>query len=330
MYVNEFIKDLYRVKFHDERELVLRLDMNESPEGLSADFVDEVKRKITPEFLATYPQKNRLTKLIATHSRLQEDQVTITSGSDEAMRLAFQCFGEPGRTVVTVTPTFELYGVYASMFGMMHVAVDYMEDFTLPVDRLLEAIDKDTGIVVLLNPNSPIGAVYTEAEACEIIEKAQVVGALVIIDEAYHYFYSQTFMPLISKHENILLLRTFSKLCAIAGLRVGYAAGNAKLIEYLDKSEATFNVNNVGLLFAEEILKRPDIMEQQRVSEAEGRMWLAQQLRDHGYEVLALEGNFILFRPRKHSADVIAALKEQGVWIRDYRWQAICVCQPVT
>ncbi|MFB9276287.1 pyridoxal phosphate-dependent aminotransferase [Cohnella cellulosilytica] len=319
MYVNEHIKNLYRVKFHEERDQVLRLDMNENPEGLPTDFVEEVKRKITPEFLATYPQKNRLVRQVSAHCGMQEDQITITSGSDEAMRLAFQCFGERGKKVVTVTPTFEMYGVYAEMFGMEHVKVEYAADFTIPVERLLGAIDESTGIVVLLNPNSPIGATYTEDEAHAIIQKAGSVGALVLIDEAYHYYYKVTFMPLLAHYENLIVLRTFSKVCSIAGLRVGYAAGNAQLIDYLERSQATFNVSNVGLLFAEEILKRPDVLENQRVAEMEGREWLSQQLRDHGYEVLSLEGNFILFRSRKKSTDVIAALKGQGVWIRDYR-----------
>ncbi|MFC5528951.1 pyridoxal phosphate-dependent aminotransferase [Cohnella yongneupensis] len=318
MYVNEFIKDLYRVKFHEERDQVLRLDMNESPEGLPLDFVEEVKRKITPEFLATYPQKNRLVKQVSAHCGLQADQISITSGSDEAMRLAFQCFGERGKKVVTVTPTFEMYGVYAAMFGMEHVPVGFNADFTIPVERLLEAIDESTGIVVILNPNSPIGATYTEDEAHAIVKKAGAVGALVIIDEAYHYYYVPTFMPLLAQYENVIVLRTFSKLCSIAGLRVGYAAGNARLIDYLERSQSTFNVSNVGLLFAEEIMKRPDVMENQRVSEQEGRMWLVRQLDGAGYRVLSLEGNFILFKPKGNARDIVAALKEQGVWIRDY------------
>lgn len=318
MYVNEYIKNLYRVKFHEERDQVLRLDMNESPEGLPADFVEEVKRKITPEFLATYPQKNRLVRQVSTHCGLQEDQITITSGSDEAMRLAFQCFGELGKKVVTVTPTFEMYGVYAAMFGMEHVKVEYDTDFTIPVGRLLEAIDESTGIVVLLNPNSPIGTTYTDEEAHEIMKKAGSVGALVLIDEAYHYYYAHTYIPLIAQYENVIVLRTFSKVFSIAGLRVGYAAGNAQLIDYLERSQATFNVSNVGLLFAEEILKRTDVMETQRVAEVEGRKWLVRQLEDAGYRVLSLEGNFILFKSRGNARDVVAALKQQDVWIRDY------------
>lgn len=318
MYVNEYIKDLYRVKFHEERDQVLRLDMNESPEGLPADFVEEVKRKITPEFLATYPQKNGLARGVSAHCGLQADQITITSGSDEAMRLAFQCFGERGKKVLTVTPTFEMYGVYAAMFGMEHTTVGFNADFTIQVEQLIESIDESTGIVVILNPNSPIGATYTDDEAHAIIRKADEVGAIVLIDEAYHYYYAPTFMPLIARYDNVILLRTFSKLCSIAGLRVGYAVGNARLIDYLEKAESTFNVNNVGLLFAEEILKRPDVMETQRVAEFEGRNWLVRQLESENYRVLSFAGNFILFKPRGNARDVVAALKAKGVWIRDY------------
>ena len=318
MYINESIKNLLRIKSHDERGGVLRLDMNENPGGLPAELVESVKLKITPEFLATYPEKERLVSLIAAHNNLGSDCVTVTSGSDEAMGLAFRCFGKPGSKLVTVTPTFEMYGVYAGMNGLENRTINYNDDFTVNAQALIDAIDIETSIVVILNPNSPIGSVYSEPEARAIIEKARSVGALVIIDEAYHYFYNKTFIPFVTEYDNVLVLRTFSKVCSIAGLRVGYAVGNPLIVDVLERAESTFNVNNVGILFAEEILKNPQIIEGQRKIEAEGRAWLTETLTASGYKVLSFEGNFILFQPKKPSGDIVAALKTRGVWTRDY------------
>jgi histidinol-phosphate aminotransferase len=318
MYIDENIQNLCRVKLRDARGAVLRLDMNENPGGLSAEFVESVKAKITPEYLATYPEKDRLALRVAEHNGVSPESLTVTGGSDEAMGLAFRCFGKPGSKLVTVTPTFEMYGVYAGMNGLLHRTVDYNEDFTLNVAALLDAIDDETSVVAMLNPNSPIGAVYTETEAKAIIEKARSVGAVVMIDEAYHYFYSKTFIPLAALYDNVLVLRTFSKICAIAGLRVGYAVGNPLLIDVLERAESTFNVNSVGILFAEEMLKHPRIIDEQRELEAEGRAWLTERLTDKGYKVLSLEGNFVLFKPYKPSGELVAALKERGIWTRDY------------
>lgn len=318
MYRNERIQNLCRVKFHDERGGVLRLDMNENPEGLPADFVEEIKAQITPPLIAAYPEKDGLVKLIAEHSNIAAGQITLTNGSDEAMSLAFRCFGKPGGKLVSVTPTFEMYGVYAAMNGLEHVTVPYHDDFTIDVDQMKDAIDGDTSIVVMLNPNSPIGAVYSEAQARAIIEKALRYNSLVIVDEAYHYYYLPTFVSLINDYANVLVMRTFSKVCSIAGLRVGYAAGNTDLINVMENAESTFNVNSVGILFAKGILKRPDIIESIRIREAEGRKWLTSRLDEAGYKPLSLEGNFVLFKPNRPSGTVVADLKKYGVWTRDY------------
>ena len=105
-----------------------------------------------------------------------------------------------------------MYDVYSKMFGMGHVMAEYNEDYSLSVDKALDLITENTGLVILLNPNSPIGACWNDADARAIIEKAASVGAVTVVDEAYHYFYPNTFMPLINEYDNLLVLRTFSKL----------------------------------------------------------------------------------------------------------------------
>lgn len=317
-YVNENIKNLYRVKFHDERKGYLRLDMNENPEGLPTDFVEEIKKKITPEFIASYPEKDRLAELLSEHNNIPTECISITCGSDEAMRLIFQCFGEQGKELLTITPTFEMYDVYSKMFGMGHVMAEYNEDYSLSVDKSLDLITENTGLVILLNPNSPIGACWNDAEARAIIEKAASVGAVTVVDEAYHYFYPNTFMPLINEYDNLLVLRTFSKLFSCAGLRIGYVSGNKQLIHYIENAESTFNVSNVAILFAEELIKRQDMIEKLWKIEKTGREYLTSKLNELGYKVISKEGNYVLFMPNKSSTDIVSAAKEHGILIRDY------------
>ncbi len=317
-YVNENIRDLYRVKFHDERAGVLRLDMNENPEGLPRQFFDSVMAKITPEYIATYPEKDRLARLLAEHNGLMCENISVTAGSDEAMRLIFQCFGEQGKKLLTVTPTFEMYDVYAKMFGMKHETIEYKADFTVDITDILQAVDEETGIVILLNPNSPIGSTYEEAAVRKVVEQAASAGAIVVVDEAYHYFYEPTFMPLMKEYDNLLVLRTFSKVFSMAGLRIGYVAGGTALIEFIEKAESTFNVNNIAILFAEEVIRNRELTADLIETEREGRRWLAARLQEAGYKTLAKEGNFVLFLPRKDSQVVVKELKEKGVWVRDY------------
>ncbi len=317
-YINDNVKDLYRVKFHDERDGVLRLDMNENPDGLPVEFVEFVKSKITPQLIARYPEKGNLAKLLAEHNGVLPENISITSGSDEAMRLIFQCFGENGKNVITVTPTFEMYDVYAKMFGMEHVEVPYNSDFSLDRETFLSKITNDTSLVVLLNPNSPIGVCWDKEDVEEIIERATHVGAIVIIDEAYYYFCKKTFIKLIYKYDNLLVLRTFSKLFSCAGLRIGYVSGHSELIHYIENAESTFNVNNVAILFAEEVLSHPEMIEELRLVEEEGKNWLRCELLRLGYEVLSGEGNYLLVKPHSNSKEIVSLLKEHGIWIRDY------------
>lgn len=318
-YVNNNIKDLYRVKFHDERSGVLRLDMNENPEGLPREVFDAVISKITPEYIAMYPEKDQLMAFLAEHDGTVYENISVTAGSDEAMRLIFHCFGQPGKKLLTVTPTFEMYGVYARMFGMMHEMVGYKEDFSVDPKEILQAIDGETGLVILLNPNSPIGYTYREKDVREIIERAQKVRAIVVIDEAYHYFYAPTFMSLIKEYDNLLVLRTFSKLFSMAGLRIGYVSGNEKLIDYIEKAESTFNVNNIAILFAQEVIRNQELVDRLVSTEREGRMWILEKLKNSGYQTLAMEGNFVLFLPKRDSQLVVKDLKKKNVWVRDYR-----------
>ena len=228
-----------------------------------------VMEKITPEYLATYPQKDRLMEAIAKHDALLYENISVTAGSDEAMRLIFQCFAKAGGKVVTVAPTFEMYDVYAKMFGMQHVMVEYHDDFTVDVNDICKEIDTQTNIVVLLNPNSPIGTVYQDNEIEEIIRKAQEMGAVVVIDEAYHYFYKKSAISLVKKYDNLMVLRTFSKLFSMAGLRIGYVAGCEQLISYIENAESTFNVNNVAILFALEVIRDSDLEKKLKKNGAE-------------------------------------------------------------
>ncbi len=317
-YINEHIKDLYRVKYHEERGSVLRLDMNENPQGLPQEVFDRVMKKITPQTVATYPEKDRLMEAIAHDGGISYGNISVTAGSDEAMRLIFQCFGQAGKNLVTVTPTFEMYGVYAQMFGMHHKTVSYREDFSLDPEGILDAVDGQTGLVILLNPNSPIGAVYSEAQVRSIIEKAKANGAVVVIDEAYHYFYAPTFLPLIKEYDNLLVLRTFSKVFSMAGLRIGYVAADAALIDYIEKAESTFNVNSLAILFALEVIGDKGLVAQLAAEAAAGREWLAGRLEQAGYRYLSMEGNYVLFYPKKASGQVVAELKKQKIWVRDY------------
>lgn len=282
-YIDENIKNTYRVKQKESRVGYLRLDMNENPEGLPVGFFNKVINKITPELLAMYPEKENVLSLIAKHENISKECISLTNGSDEAMRFVFETFACKGKKVLTATPTFEMYDVYCNIFGMKHEMVPFDEEFKISVDEILDKIDEDTNIIVLLNPNSPIGTAYSHDQVHAILNKASSMGAIVLIDEAYHYFYDRTLIDFINNYDNVLVIRTFSKLCSMAGARIGFIAGNKELIHYIENAEATYNVNSIGLLFVEEMLKSPHLIEKLQEIERDGREYLVAKLKESNY-----------------------------------------------
>lgn len=306
-YVNPDIKNTFRVFPEQERYGKKRFDMNENPEGLPEDFVNSVLKEITPEFLSIYPEPDRFLHKYADYlgDGVSFENLVATNGSDMAIRYLLETFGEPGKDVVTVTPSFEMYRVNCSILGLHHVPVEYEEDLTISARKIINAITSDTRVVVLLNPNNPVGNVYSEADALGIIAKAKDVGAVVIIDEAYHYFYPNTFLPHALHDENVVVLRTFSKLFSMAACRLGVVISNPEIIHYVRNAKLTFDANSIALLFGERILDRPDIIQQLIQTEKDGKHYVLQSLEEHGYECRDCKGNFIFVKP-KHSAKRIA------------------------
>ena len=304
MFVNENIKNTERVFPMQGRYGYLRYDMNENPEGLPEEFVKSVLKEITPEFLAIYPEPDRFLHKYAQSLNVGYDNVMATNGSDMAIRYLLETFGERGKNVVTVSPSFEMYWVNCNILGYHHVPVSYESDLTIRIEKITDAINENTRIVVLLNPNNPVGNVYTQEEAEAVICKANKVGAVVIIDEAYHYFYDNTFINLISKYDNVAVLRTFSKLYSIAACRLGVIIGSPELIRCVKKAKLTFDVNSIALLFGERLLDHPEIRQQLIKTEKEGKQYLLQELKKAGYECRDCRGNFVFVRP-KNSPEVL-------------------------
>ena len=144
-----------------------------------------------------------------------------------------------------------------------------------------------------------------------VIEKAKQVGAVVIIDEAYHYFYPKTFLDYAVKEENVILLRTFSKLMSIAACRIGVIISNPQIIEYVKKGKLTFDVNAVALLFAERLVEQPQMIRKLIDIENEGKKYTLDNLKEHGYECRDCRGNFIFVKPKNDAKEVADRLENE-------------------
>ena len=152
-----------------------------------------------------------------------------------------------------------------------------------------------------------------------MIDRAKQEGAIVIIDEAYHYFYPNTFIEHALQDGNVVVLRTFSKLFSIAACRLGVIVSSPEIIHYVKNARLSFDTNAIALLFAERILDHPELVEELIRIEKEGKAYTLEELRKKGYECRDCRGNFIFVKPRHDAKEITERLeKEKQVLVHAY------------
>jgi histidinol-phosphate aminotransferase len=316
-YVNPNIASITRVPIEQGRRGYIRLDMNENPDGLPKAFFDSVMKEVTPEFLSIYPEDGEFIKTYAKYLGLSSENILPTDGTTNAIQLLIQTFGEAGKDLVTVTPSFGMYFVNGSLVGMKNRFVQYEKDLTFKTENILNAINSNTGIIVLVNPNMPVGNVYSQEDIRTIVTKAKENHVFVIIDEAYFYFYEQTSLDLIREFDNVAILRTFSKFLSIPALRLGAIVSNPSVIHFVYNLESHFSVNAVALLFGQRILENKDklfpILEKNAF---DGRKLLVDTLAKQKYEMLPANGCYVAVKPKHASVQtVFAELKKRKILV---------------
>lgn len=316
-YVNPIIKDLFRVPQPEGRGSYIRLDQNENPDGIPQWLFDKAIAKLTPEYLSIYPEEIKLTEMYAKAIGLEYENVTLTDGSVVGMGYVVKVFGEPGKKLLCVTPTFGMYKVYAEMSGLTTELIHYENDYTFNIQKLIDRIDDNTSLVSLVNPNMPIGNAYPIDEIRHVVEAAKQHNAMVIIDEAYYYFYDHSAIELLKEFDNIVILRTFSKMLSMPALRIGAIISSKENIQYINNYKPHYTVNSVAIAFAEEMVANYDrVIAELKEKFLNGKKRILSLLDEAHYSYLPSEGCFICIRPKHKTAEEITEkLKERNILI---------------
>lgn len=318
-YCNENLIDLYRTTYTESRDKYLRMDLNENPGGFSKEFIQKVLSTVTPEFISMYPEQDEFTRKLGEFIGAEENQICLTNGSAEAIRFIIEAYTRPNGKILSVTPSYAMYEVFANMYGREHITAKYNDDLSFSIERLIEQITPDVDLVVVLNPNNPVGDAYTDEEMQQILEAAKKNEATVLIDEAYHYFYPHTFIKYALNNDHVFVVRTFSKLFSLAGCRLGYAVGKAEGVSLLRKLCTPHNINGFSIKFAQAIIEEPGMVEDLIAKQLDGKEFLVSELRNRGYEVSAKEGNFIFISTKSDPDILVERMKEEkGILIKTY------------
>lgn len=318
-YLNPKVENLYRIFDQNERKDYLRLDLNENPGGLPEDFIRSVLADVTPQLVAQYPETLHFTEVLADWLKTDIAHLCLVNGSAEGIRYVIQAFTGEGGRIVGVIPSYFMFQVYSEMYGRDFVKVPYNEDLSMDVGKILAALTGDTQLLILLNPNNPMGNVYTDEEFEMILAAAREKQITVLVDEAYHYFWPKTFIRYALEEEHVFVTRTFSKLFSMAGCRLGYVAGWPEGIRMVQKMCTPHNTNAFAMKFAEAVITTPGLLNGLVARFQEGRNWLVSWLDEHGYPHKGEAGNFIFIKPRTPAQQIVERMKaEKKILIKAY------------
>ena len=296
---------------------LVKLNTNENPIGPSPRALEAIRREAA-DTLRLYPdpQATALRVALAAYHRVQPEQVFVGNGSDEVLAHAFVALLKHDAPLLFPDITYSFYPVYCRLFGIAYEAV--------PLDQSMRIRVADyrrpAGALIVPNPNAPTGIALSRREIVALLE--QHPDAPVVIDEAYVDFGAETAIPLVASHRNLLVVQTMSKSRALAGLRIGYAIGDADLIEALTRVKDSFNSYPLGRpaqAGAIASLEDETYFQESRARVIEGRERLTSGLEGAGFEVLPSLANFVFARhPAHEGAALAAALREQAVIVRHF------------
>jgi histidinol-phosphate aminotransferase len=300
-----------------------------SPRALAAAREAAAKVNLYPDGSAFY-----LRNALAAHLGVDAREVFVGNGSNELIELLVRTFVLDGEEVLTSAQSFIAYKLAAQAHGRTLVEAPMKARFHYDLDAIKKLLSRRTKVVFLANPDNPTGTWFTEAELTPFLD-AVPKDTLVVLDEAYVEFVDapgfQDALALRRKYPNVVVLRTFSKIYGLAGLRLGYAVARPEVVEYVDRVRAPFNVNLVAQAAGIAALGDLPHVEASRALVREERPFLSGGLARLGATVVPSQGNFVLADfPGRPGKELFEALLREGVVVRPMGGYGFPTAQRVT
>ncbi|NOZ56191.1 MAG: histidinol-phosphate transaminase [Calditrichaeota bacterium] len=315
-YVREAVRALPGYQAPATGSARVKLDQNESPFDLPEDVKEEVLRRLRSKAWNRYPvyENPALRQKLAAWLGVDADALLLGHGSNQILYALATAILRPGDRLVLSPPTFSLFDLVGRTFEARIQAVPQEPDFRLNSGALAEAATS-ARLTLLCSPNNPTGAVLDLNDLDLILGKA---GGVVLWDEAYHEFWGKTALPLLARHPNLFILRTFSKAYGLAGVRLGYLVGNPDLVAEIRKVNLPYNVDTLSETVLEVVLEQPDYArERVRAIVAERERLRSELQRMPGVSVFPSQANFLLLR-FVDGERVYQELLKRGVFVRSF------------
>ncbi len=298
----------------------LRLDFNENTVGASPLVLDFIKRYLTAADLTIYPEYQNALEDLSRHFGVQQTELTLTNGTDEAIQLLINTFVDGNDEVLVLRPSYAMYRFYSQLAGARVEEVDYRAGkLAFPLEELLERITPQTKAVLISNPNNPTGTGTTVSGLEKILRKAS--GAAVLVDEAYYEFCGVTMLNRLRDHANLFVSRTFSKVYGMAAMRCGCLFSQAANMAHLRKAQSPYSVNSLAAMAA-----RIAIQDTKFIEDYVTEVLAARELLYVGLEQLKIpyidsQANFVLGQVGDRAIPIRDELRERGVLVRDRSYE---------
>src|SRR5258707_7593999 len=296
------------------REKKLRLDFNENTAGCSRAVVRALA-KLSPQQLAMYPEYQRPTRRLAHYFGVKPEELLLANGGDDALRVFFDAFVDPGSSILICEPTFPMYRYYAEIAGARVEALRYGREMEFPLSSVLGELEKEPRVLFIANPNNPTGTLL-QVETIEKVLRAAAKTA-VVIDEAYAEFSGPTLVPYIGKYPHLFITRTFSKAAGLAALRLGAVIAGAKSLSYLRRAMPPFPVNLAALVAAEAAVRDSGAIRRYARGIRRIRGWFESELRNLGVRSFPSAGNFLLANFGPQGPRLFHRLEREGILLRE-------------
>lgn len=303
---------------------VIKLNTNEFPYApspmVASRIYDLAEKEIdsSTSMLRKYPNMDaqNLVDAISKVYQVDQDKIFVGVGSDDVLAMSFMTFFNSDKPILFPDITYSFYDVWASMLKIPYETQALNDDFEIVKEDYL----KPNGGIVIPNPNAPTGVLEDTKMLEEIIEANK--DSVVIIDEAYVDFGGKSMLPLIDKYDNLLVVQTFSKSRALAGLRIGVAFGNTRLINFLKDVKFSFNsytMNYPSIEIGTAAVLDTAYFEETVNKVIKTREWTKKELKKLGFCFKDSKANFIFAKHEsKKAQDIFTALKEKDIYVRHW------------
>jgi len=308
-------------QFLTNRHGKIRLDFAERTMDFSKEILAKIRNSITSDLLNCYPELGDTYSLLAKWVDKDEDSIYLHAGAEQIIKNIFESYINPSDKVLLHYPSFAMYEIYSKLYQATIIPVHSNENAEFDWNQYISAITSDNKLVVIENPSGRLGTVIPNKKLIEILDITNKNGTILILDETYFHFGSESYVDLIDKYDNLFVIRSFSKAFGLAGLRAGMVISQTDNINQLKKFCPVFELNSVASLIIKELINNIDSLQEYTQTVIKQRQEFLKKTIPLGIKVSESFANFVALKLGKNVIlELRNELKENNILIhKPYR-----------